>query len=471
MTVYPLLIAGQPVRTETSDAVVDPATGKLIGFAARAREAEVDAAVDAAASAFPAWAADEAGRRTVLAAAAARLRAHETEIAELLTREQGKPLRQAAAEVTHSAGILDAMARLERPPETVAGDAGRSVQVVERPYGVVAAITPWNVPLLLLFHKIAPALRAGNSVVVKPSEHTPLSTLRVAELLADVFPPGVLNVIAGGGITGALLASHPGIANVSFTGSVATGRKIATAAAANFIPVTLELGGNDPAIILADAPIADIAEALFWAAFANSGQICFAIKRLYVHESRHDELVRHLADRIERTVIGNGLDPATELGPITVGAQRDRVEQLVAEAVRGGAQQIGGGRALAEGNFLRPALITHVEPAARLVVEEQFGPALPILSFSKVEDAIAAANDTAFGLGASVWTSNAAAGAEVARQLDAGLVWTNSHMEIAPGTPKGGWKQSGVGYEGGRWGYERFVRAQTALVRPAPSAN
>ncbi|QJP06582.1 aldehyde dehydrogenase family protein [Pseudomonas multiresinivorans] len=466
MSRYELLIDGRLQAAEHYDRVIDPASEELVGEAARASLEQVDAAVDAAHRAFPTWATDLDGRRQSLARAAERVRENAQALAELITREQGRPLRSTLEEVAGVAATFEHHAHLELPADTQLRDDGeRLVRITRKPLGVVAAITPWNVPLILLVLKIAPALHAGNTVVAKPSEHTPLSTLLLARLLGDVFPAGVFNVIAGAGEVGEHLVRHPRVRHVTFTGSVATGKRLYAGAADDLKRLTLELGGNDAALVLEDADLEAIVEPLFWGAFWNSGQVCFAIKRLYVHESLFEPLLAKLAERAERTRLGHGLDPQTELGPLTNAQQLERVITLVEDAKAHGARiHSGGTRPDGPGYFYPPTLVSGVAAGVALVDEEQFGPVLPVIPFRDEEDAIAQANASPYGLGASVWTRDLARGEAIAERLEAGLAWVNQHGHIQPGAPKGGHKWSGLGYEGGQRGYEAFSELQVLNI-------
>lgn len=330
MTQYNLLIDGQLQPAEHFDEVLDPATEQTVGYAARASSTQVDQAVAAAQKAFAEWATHLHVRRTALAKAAAVIRENTQQIAELITREQGRPLHFTLGEVAGAAATFEHYANFEGPAtEVLRDDEQRSVRVERRPLGVIAAITPWNVPIILLVLKLAPALHAGNTLVAKPSEHTPLSTLLLGHLLKDVFPAGVLNVIAGDGTVGEQLSRHPQVRHITFTGSVATGKHLYAGAADDLKRLTLELGGNDAALVLEDADPQAIAEGLFWGAFWNSGQVCFAIKRLYVHESLFEAVIAALVARAEKTRLGSGLDPRTELGPLTNRQQLERVKALV----------------------------------------------------------------------------------------------------------------------------------------------
>ncbi len=461
-----MLINGALVDTLERDDVVNPATGAPFATCPRAGAAHVDAAVAAAARAYPTWRRDAAARRATLQACAAALQERVGDIAPLLVQEQGKPLPAAMAEVFGAALWFSYFAGLEVGPEVLQDDGDKHIQIVRKPLGVVAAITPWNFPIVLLSWKLAPALLAGNTVVAKPSEFTPLSTLLLGEVLREVVPPGVLNILAGPGSVGALLSAHPAVRKVSFTGSVATGKKIMQAAASDLKRVTLELGGNDPAIVLDDVDPAAVLDGLFWGAFTNSGQVCTAIKRLYVHESVYAPIVDGLVDRANSVKVGDGLDPDTQLGPINNKMQFDKVVDLVEDARRHGGRVVAGGTPLARpGYFLPPTIVTDVGAGIRLVDEEQFGTALPIIKYRNLDDVLSEANQTHFGLGASVWSGDVARGERVVQELESGTGWVNQHMDILPNAPFGGCKWSGLGAENGHWGYEEFTEMQVVNAK------
>ena len=308
------------------------------------------------------------------------------------------------------------------------------MELARRPLGVVAAITPWNFPLTLAFWKIAPALLAGNTLVLKPSPFTPLTTLKVGELLRDVFPPGVVNIVSGGDDLGAFMTTHPVPRKISFTGSVETGKKVALSAAPDLKRVTLELGGNDPAIVLDDADPATVATAIFAGAFNNNGQVCSAIKRVYVPEALYDGVVEGLAAHARAIKVGEGTEDGVKLGPINNEPQFERVKELVADALSHGATAVTGGKAMDRaGYFFEPTILTGLSDGTRIVDEEQFGPALPVVPYRDLGDAIDRANATHFGLSGSVWGADADRAAEVAAQLECGTAWVNTHLAL--GTP------------------------------------
>lgn len=458
LTAPSLTIDGEAAPATASFDVINPATGRPFLTAPDASLAQLDLAAEAAAAAFGPWRrSDDETRRVALRRAADVLVAAADEIAPLLTAEQGKPLMRSHYEIHGSAAWLRYYADLELPREVVQDDETGLAEVVRRPFGPVAAIAPWNFPLILAAAKIGPALRAGNTLVLKPSPYTPLSSLRIGELLRGVFPPGVLNVLSGGDELGAAMTSHPLIRKVAFTGSTATGKKIVAAAAADLKHLTLELGGNDPAIVLDDADVEFAARRIFATAFNNSGQACVAPKRVYAHRSVLPHLVDALAELARAAKVGDGMQPSTELGPLNNCAQFERVAGLVTDAVAHGATVVTGGRAMSgPGYFYEPTILTDVDDRVKIVAEEQFGPALPIMGFRDIDEAVERANATQYGLGASVWGADSERAATVAAQLDAGMAWINTHTAVAPHLPFPGIKWSAVGIEGGPWGLESY---------------
>jgi acyl-CoA reductase-like NAD-dependent aldehyde dehydrogenase len=449
-----LTIDGSEVLAADGIDVIDPATEQVIGSAPDAGREHVDRAVTAAAKAFPDWAAASEGRTEPLREAARRIRAAADELGRLTTLEQGKPLAAAVGESMATAQFFDDFASLRPPVELDRDDGTNMARVQRRPLGVVAAITPWNSALYVTAMKIAPALAAGNTVVVKPSPETPLATLRLGELLRDVFPAGVVNVLTGRDQVGPWLTAHPDVRLVSFTGSIATGRRIAAAAGGELKRLVLELGGNDAALVLEDAPMGDeLLDSLFWNVFGNCGQVCSGIKRIYAHRSVYTDLVDGFAARARGVRVGPGLEPDTQMGPLTTSAQRGRVAGLVEDATESGATVVAGGHVIdGPGFFYEPTVVTTDNDQVGLVAEEQFGPAIPILAFDEDAEAIARANVGEYGLGGSVWTSDFDRGARVAAAFESGMAWINSHKGIDPTLPFGGSKSSGIGVERGRWG-------------------
>ncbi|AZM44430.1 aldehyde dehydrogenase [Streptomyces sp. WAC 06738] len=433
--------------------VVDPATGEAFDEAPDQQPDELDGVVDRAYGAWRGWRADPAARTAALRVAAGAVEAAGDDLARLLTREQGKPLAESCAEVARTAARLRYFADLApRTRRIVDGRPVRS-EVRWRPLGPVAAIVPWNFPLQLAAAKFAPALAAGNTVVLKPSPFTPLATRLLGSVLAAALPEDVLTVVTGREPLGARLASHPGIRHVTFTGSVSTGRAVAEAAGASLARVTLELGGNDAAVLLDDVDVDRIADRLFWAAFRNCGQVCMAVKRVYAPARLHAEVVEALAHRAKTVTVGAGLDPDTRLGPVSNAPQLARIEQITQHALADGARAAAGGHRLdGPGYFFAPTVLTDVPPGAPVVTGEQFGPVLPVLPYRKLDEAVDAANGTGFGLGGSVWGTDLDRAEAVAERLECGTAWVNHHAELSLAQPFAGVKDSGVGVAGGLWG-------------------
>jgi len=467
MSEYAMSIDGKPVRAGAADsfAVINPATEEVFAQAPACTSQQLTAALEAAQHAFRSWRQDEDARRKVLLAASERLAEKAPDIARILTQEQGKPLAQATGELQSAVAQLKATAAMPFPHQVTQDDTRGKIEITYRPYGVVAAITPWNFPILIAMSKLAPALLAGNSVVLKPSPYTPLATLALGEVLNTVLPPGVLNVVSGGNDLGAQLTSHPLVRKISFTGSIATGKRVAEVAARDLKRVTLELGGNDPAIVLPDADVESIAARLYWSAFFNCGQICLAVKRIYVAEALFEPLTAALMKLAQSTVVGDGLDPKTQVGPLNNLMQLERVTSLADDAKRRGARVHAGGERLGrKGYFYPPTVLTDVTDDMPIVAEEQFGPVLPVLPYRDVEDAVERANATHFGLGASVWGRDLERATQIAKQLDSGTVWVNQHVALTAKAPFSGAKQSGVGRASGRWALESFLQEHVINV-------
>jgi acyl-CoA reductase-like NAD-dependent aldehyde dehydrogenase len=460
MNDFRLLINGRLVKGAGTLDVINPATGRTLTAAPRADRAQLEQAVAAAKTAFPAWLATPLRQRAALLIQLAEaLEAEHGAFARLLTQEQGKPLQQALDEIAYSVATLRYFATLDLPPEVLKEDSMQKVVRQHKPLGVVAAITPWNFPVFLLMIKVAPALLAGNTVVAKPAPTTPLTTLRFGELCARVLPPGVVNVIVDQNDLGAALTAHPDVAKVAFTGSTATGKKVMASAAGTLKRLTLELGGNDAAIVLGDIDPKEVAPKIYAAAMANAGQVCIAIKRLYVHDSIHDAVCEELGRLARETVVGDGLEQGTQMGPIQNQAQFEKVKGFLEDARQNGKIVAGGGVLEREGYFVQPTIVRDIPDDARLVREEQFGPVLPVLRYSNIDEVIERANDTDFGLGGSVWSSDRDRAFGVAARINAGTVWVNKHFDLGPDTPYAGAKQSGIGTELGREGLEEFTQA------------
>ncbi|MEU9004637.1 aldehyde dehydrogenase family protein [Streptomyces sp. NPDC048551] len=475
-TGFTMTIAGGAVAGASAYDVLDPADGTVGGRAPVCSPEQLDQAVAAARAALPDWSATpfEERRKLVLAVADA-VEAHLEPLKRLLTREQGKTLDDAAGEILGFGYWLRGTASLSLP-ETVNEDSEERLSVTRRvPLGVVGAIVPWNYPLGNAGFKLAPALLAGNTVVWKPSPFTPLTTLKVGEILRDVLPPGVLNVVSGDAGLGPQMTGHPGTDMISYTGSTRTGRQVMAGAAPTLTRVTLELGGNDPAIVLPDIDVPAVAEKLFWGAFANSGQVCLAIKRLYIHRDVYEPLKRALVDYAATVRCGPGTETGVRLGPLQNRPQYDRVLGLLHDSRAHGHTFATGGLPQQQdqqqhGYFVPLTLVDNPPEDSRIVQEEQFGPVLPLLSFDDIEDAVTRANAGEYGLGASVWSADPEAALAVGQRLDAGTVWINEVQHLTPQVTFAGHKQSGLGSESGLEGLLEFTAPRTITVRRTASA-
>ena len=465
---FRLLVGGALIQTERHLDVINPATGARLTSCPRADETVLNDAVAAAKSAFRLWAGlsweHRAGR---LVALADRLEEEQDQFAQLMTLEQGKPLFLALVEVNQAIGILRTFAAM-RLDEEILRDTDRMRVFQQRsPLGVVAAIVPWNFPLILLMSKLAPALVAGNCLVVKPAPTTPLTTLLLGELCADLLPSGVVNIIVDDNDLGDRLTRHPDIAKIAFTGSTPTGRRVMASAAAGLKHLTLELGGNDAALVLEDAPVKETAVALFNAAMVNSGQVCVAVKRAYIPDALYDEMCEELAALAEAAVVDDGLAAGVQFGPLQNKAQFDRVLGLIEDSKRAGKIIAGGAAIDRAGYFVRPTIVRDLPDDARLVREEQFGPILPVLRYAEIDDAVARINDSDFGLGASVWARDIDKALAVASRLEAGTVWINKHLDLQFEIPFRGSKQSGIGAEFGVDGLREYTQARVVNVAKA----
>jgi acyl-CoA reductase-like NAD-dependent aldehyde dehydrogenase len=457
------LINGELVRGTETFTVINPATEEVVGECPAATPDLVEAAMQAAKAALPEWGRDEERRRAAIIEMADRLAQHAGLLAHVLALESGKTF--AGFEVKGAEMHARFWANFPIPVDTIHDDATQRVTLERFPVGVVAAITPWNGPLVMLLNKLACALLVGNTVVAKPSPFTPLSTLVLGSLLRDVFPPGVVNLIAGDDEVGKAIVAHPLTNLISFTGSVEAGKAIARSAADDLKRVCLELGGNDAAIVLPDANLETAVPKLYRGAFAMSGQICVAIKRLYVHSSVYDQVVEEMTRIAESQKLGGPFEDGTTMGPLTTRPQFERVSGLVDDARAAGAQVFTGGERIDRpGFFYRPTLIGNVAPGVRIVDEEQFGPALPLIRYDDVDDAIDAANSTSYGLGGSIWTSDVDRGVDLARRLESGSAWVNRHPAVGPDLPFGGFKHSGLGRENGAPGIDHFSELKTVSV-------
>ena len=461
-TTYDDLLAA--ITVDEGREIINPATEEVVGVAPEGSVEELNAAVERAVQAQKSFAKlSDAERCDLLLKAADAIEASAEPLVELLSREQGKPLNgpNARFEVGACSAWLRATASFESPDYTAVDD-DITATVHYRPLGVVGAIGPWNWPMMITIWQIAPALRMGNAVVVKPSEYTPLSVLALIKVFNSVLPEGVLQVVTGDGAVGAALTTHADVDKIMFTGSTATGKKIVESSAANLQRLTLELGGNDAGIVLDDADPAAIAGDLFWGAFINTGQTCAAMKRLYVPESLYDAVCEALVEVAKASPMGVGLEEENVLGPLQNKQQFDIVDKLVNAAKDSGARVLLGGDPDydAPGHFYPTTLVADIDPDNPLVVEEQFGPALPIIKYTDLDWAIEQANKLDVGLGSSVWSSNRERALEVAAQLEAGTTWINSHGAVDPRVPFGGIKSSGYGVEFGTEGLKGLAYPQ-----------
>lgn len=461
---YDLVIDGEKVATSEHFEIRDPGTGEVVGECPIATRDDLDRAVAAARQAYKSWSmSSDQERKDAVNRVADAIHANMEELAELLTREQGKPLNGLGSRFElHGA---EAWARhtgtLELPIEVLHDDETGRVELHRKPLGVVGSITPWNFPILIAIWHVVPAIRTGNTVIIKPSPYTPLSTIRLVEILNGVLPKGVLNVVAGRDDLGQMMTEHPDIQKIVFTGSCATGKKVMQTASNTLKRVTLELGGNDAGIVLPDAQPKEIAERLFWGAFINNGQTCAALKRLYVPDAIYDEVCDALVDYAKNVPVGHGLDESSVLGPIQNKMQYDKVVDLVEDAKRSGARVLCGGEAPEGPGFFYPVtIVADATDGMRIVDEEQFGPVLPIIRYTDLEDAIERANGLDVGLGGSAWSSDVGKAKAVAARLECGTAWINNHGAIKPFAPFGGVKGSGLGVEFGELGLKEYTSVQ-----------
>lgn len=464
---FRLLIGGRLVDAPSTFDVLNPATGALLAKAPAASAEQLEEAVAAANKAFPAWAAlsqDERG--AYLTRYADALEAAKDDLITLLTLEQGKPRHSmATAEVEAAIFWVREVAKRRLKREIIEDTATHTVEIDHVPLGVVGAITPWNFPVLLSLWKVAPALLTGNTMVLKPSPYTPLTSLFFGEVAQAVLPVGVLNIVSGGNELGQQMTEHESIAKISFTGSTATGKRVLASGSGTLKRVTLELGGNDAAIVLDDADWRPLIPALFDAAFGNSGQWCIAIKRLYVHASIHRAFVDAFVAHAKTKRVGDGMDPRSDLGPVQNRMQFDKLVSLFDDTREQGYKvPLGGEIDLSQsGNFVPVTIVDNPPEASRIVQEEPFGPILPIIAFDDVDDVVSRANASPFGLGGSVWGADRKKAEAVARRLETGTVWVNEIHIHGIDIPFGGHKQSGYGVENGTEGLQEFTNTKTYM--------
>jgi phenylacetaldehyde dehydrogenase len=459
---------------------VDPATGTVLGRFPNAGAQDVDVAVRSARAAFDTgpWRGMTPGERAkILWRVGDLIDAHIDELAQLETLDQGKPIWVGRyAEIPGAAEqfrfFSGQATRIEG--QTIATSinyqpAGKKVfaYTLKQPVGVVAAIVPWNSPLVLTAMKLAPALAAGCCVVLKPAEDTSLTALRLGELLLEAgLPPGVVNIVTGrGDVVGAALAAHAGVDKVSFTGSTTVGRAVLAAAGGNLKRVTLELGGKSPVIVMPDADLDQAIPGAANAIFFNTGQVCVAGSRLYVHRAVFDQVVQGIADIARGMKLGHGLDPATQIGPVVSRKQADRIIGYVDEAIADGARALAGGRRLGEhGTFIEPTVLIDVRPDMACVREEIFGPVVVATPVDSLEEALALANDSIYGLAASIWTRDLSTAHRAAALVNSGTVWINCHLMFDASLPIGGVRQSGWGRESGQGAVDNFLELKTVCA-------
>jgi acyl-CoA reductase-like NAD-dependent aldehyde dehydrogenase len=472
-----MLIGGEWVGSRNGDyfQVMNPANGEPVDTAPRATVEDTRDAIDAAEAAFAIWSEWPQGKRAdVLRRAVELVRMHEKELANLLTREQGKPIREAMLEIRRYAHTIEYYAGLGK---NIRGgyipqiDEGKYGLIIKRPLGVVGAIVPWNFPVSLMGNKIGPALLAGNAMVIKPAETTPLTDLRVVGLFQEAgLPKGVLNVVTGkGSVVGEEIVVNPKVRKIGFTGSTEVGRRVMASAAAQIKRVTLELGGSDPMIVCDDADIDEAVKAAAVGRFFNCGQACLAIKRLYLFESIAADFVERLIARVKKLKVSDPMAEGAVIGPLHTEGQRAEVEAQVQDAIGRGAKVLIGGERLKgpeydRGNYYAPTVLSDVPEDSRMATEEVFGPALPVFKIKDLDEGIAKANDSIFGLGSSVWTRDLGRATKAAERIQAGYTWINSAQIIYDELPFGGFKQSGLGKEHGTEALDYYTESKSVVV-------
>ena len=469
MQQYKNLIDGEMVATDKTMDVINPATEEVIAQVPACSKDELDQAVAAARRAFKDWRETSVEeRQKVVQGIAAAIKENAEELYRLLTSEQGKPHEQAKSEIYGAAGMAAAQSTLTLDDVVNQDDEERLSRTRRVPVGVVGGIVPWNFPVMMAIQKIVPALIAGCTIVLKPSPFTPLATLRIAELIKDVVPAGTVNIITGSDELGPLITEHPDIDKITFTGSTATGKKIMEGASRDLKRITLELGGNDASIVLPDADVEKVAEQLFWSSFMNAGQVCIAAKRIYIHEDIYDDLSKAIAEFAKTVKVGDGSQQGTGVGPIQNKKQYERVLELIQDAKDNGYKFLVGDEGndpSGSGYYVPITILDNPPEDARIVAEEQFGPVMPLMKFSSVDEVIERANNSDYGLAGAVWTKDTEQGVAIAERLETGTVWINEFMQLTPFTPFGGHKQSGFGAEYGIEGLKEFTYPQVITVK------
>lgn len=456
--------------------IMNPATGELIDQVSKGTEDDVGIAVEAASSAFSGWTSTSPQQRAgILYKAAGIVRQRKDELAVLLTREQGKPFAESKNEIEGFANVLEYYCGLA---SSFHGDFISVPQngysfTIKKPLGVCAAIIPWNMPALIMAWKISPALIAGNTFVLKPASNTPLTNLTLASILSEAgLPPGVINIVTGfGEVVGESLVRSPQVKKISFTGEARTGKRVAELAAGGMKRVTLELGGSDPMIVCDDANLETAVSGTLRGRFYNCGQTCTAVKRLFVFESVAEGFIKKLEASIRNLRVGNGLHENIDMGPLNNRRQWEYIKELVADVeekdegriVTGG--RVPEGSAYSRGYFFEPTLVVDVPRESRLLKEEVFGPVLPVVQVKNLEEAIEEANNTCYGLGASIWTKNIDRVRTGCEQLNAGIIWINQHLKVAPEVPFGGIGESGIGKENGPDALSEYLDLKTLMLK------
>jgi acyl-CoA reductase-like NAD-dependent aldehyde dehydrogenase len=464
---FSMTINGKAVTTDKTVPVINPANEEVIAQVPDSSKEDLNNAVNAAREAFPAWSAlsvEERGAK--LEEFAEAFYQCKDELAKLFTLEMGRPLKGAFGEIKGAYINCKYIAGQRLPREILEDNENHRVEKIHTPLGIAGLIVPWNFPVTIAIWKIAPALLTGNTVVVKPSPNTPLATLLLGEIARDIFPPGVFNVVTGGNELGQWMTEHPGINKISFTGSTATGKKVMQSASINLKRVTLELGGNDAAIVLPDADPKEVVKPIFWAAFGNTAQVCVAAKRLYVHEKIYDQFLEEFVSFAKTVKVGDGMDPESLLGPLQNKMQFEKVKELIEDTKKTGANIVCGGEIADQPGYFIPVTIVDNPPEdSRVVVEEPFGPVLPVLKYSNYDEVIERANNTNYGLGGTIWGSDLELAQSIAERLDTGTVWINEAQVLSPKFPFGGHKESGIGVEFSLDGLAEFTNIKTIMVK------
>ncbi len=466
---FTMTIDGRAVQSDKVMDVINPATGQVFAQAPDCSTEQLDEAVAAAKAAFKSWKTTPIEKRQAMVRQAGELLIeHAQDLSRLFTREQGRPVEAALQEIQGTGEWMKAVAQMTPPVHVSEDSENQFVETRYVPLGVICAIAPWNFPVNLAMWKMAPALVAGNTMVLKPSPFTPLCTLEIGQLFSKIFPAGVFNVITGGDDLGPKMTAHPGFAKISFTGSTATGKRVMETAAKDLKRLTLELGGNDAAIVMPDVDLDDVAQKIFFGAFFNTAQICVATKRLYVHETIYDDLRDRLVAIARATKVGDGSDQGTVLGPIQNKRQYERVLDLMDDAKANDLTLIHGSDVPDDGGYFIPVTIVDNPPeSSRVVQEEAFGPILPMLKFSNVDDVIERANDSEYGLAGAVWSRDTDKAMEIARQIETGTVWINQNLILRPDTAFAGRKHSGFGVENGIEGLLEYMAPQAVYMAKA----